>query len=78
LIAGSTARWWSVSPSYVPNTNITSSAGKLVTGVGGDSAGWGGLVKVASHWFSSRRYGTVMAVLSLSFLFGDAIGRIIM
>jgi MFS transporter, OPA family, glycerol-3-phosphate transporter len=42
------------------------------------SAGWGGLVKVASHWFSAKRYGTVMAVLSLSFLFGDAIGRYIL
>jgi MFS transporter, OPA family, glycerol-3-phosphate transporter len=42
------------------------------------SAGWGGLVKVASHWFSARRYGAVMAVLSLSFLFGDAIGRYIL
>ena len=39
------------------------------------SAGWGGLVNIASHWFPAARYGTVMAVLSLSFLFGDAIGR---
>lgn len=36
------------------------------------SAGWVGLVKVASRWFSYSTYGTVMAVLSLSFLFGDA------
>lgn len=42
------------------------------------SAGWGGLVKIASHWFSARRYGTVMGVLSLSYLFGDAIGRYIL
>ena len=42
------------------------------------SAGWGGLVKVASHWFPSSRYGTVMAFLSLSFLFGDAICRYIL
>ena len=36
------------------------------------STGWVGLVKVASRWFSYSTYGTVMAVLSLSFLFGDA------
>lgn len=36
------------------------------------SMGWVGLVKVASRWFSYSIYGTVMAVLSLSFLFGDA------
>jgi len=42
------------------------------------SAGWGGLVKVASHWFASRHYGSVMAVLSLSFLMGDAVGRYIL
>src|SRR5262249_18938418 len=42
------------------------------------SAGWGGLVKVASHWFSAEHYGAVMAVLSLSFLFGDAIGRYVL
>ena len=36
------------------------------------SMGWVGLVKVASRWFSYSTYGTVMALLSLSFLFGDA------
>ncbi|MGB7220613.1 MAG: MFS transporter [Vicinamibacterales bacterium] len=39
------------------------------------SGGWGGLVKVASAWFSPRVYGSIMGVLSLSFLFGDAAGR---
>jgi len=36
------------------------------------SSGWVGLVKVTSRWFSYSTYGTVMAVLSLSYLFGDA------
>lgn len=36
------------------------------------STGWVGLVKVASRWFSYSTYGSVMAVLSLSYLFGDA------
>jgi sugar phosphate permease len=42
------------------------------------SMGWVGLVKVASRWFSYKTYGTVMAVLSLSFLFGDAACRWVM
>ncbi len=42
------------------------------------SMGWVGLVKVASRWFSYSIYGTVMAVLSLSFLFGDAACRWVM
>lgn len=39
------------------------------------SAGWSGLVKVSSRWFSYSTYGSVMAILSLSFLFGDAVCR---
>jgi OPA family glycerol-3-phosphate transporter-like MFS transporter len=39
------------------------------------SAGWSGLVKVSSRWFSYSSYGSVMAILSLSFLFGDAACR---
>ncbi len=42
------------------------------------SLGWTGLVKVTSRWFSYTTYGSVMAVLSLSYLFGDAISRWIM
>lgn len=40
------------------------------------SMGWGALVKIASHWYAPERYGAVMGVLSLSFLFGDAAGRV--
>ena len=42
------------------------------------STGWVGLVKVSSRWFSYSIYGTVMAVISLSYLFGDAAAREIM
>jgi OPA family glycerol-3-phosphate transporter-like MFS transporter len=42
------------------------------------SLGWGALVKIASRWFPFRIYGTVMAVLSLSFLFGDALARLVL
>jgi OPA family glycerol-3-phosphate transporter-like MFS transporter len=40
--------------------------------------GWGGLVKVASRWFPYTAHGTVMALLSLSYLFGDALARLFM
>jgi OPA family glycerol-3-phosphate transporter-like MFS transporter len=39
------------------------------------SLGWAGIVKVSSRWFSYHSYGTVMAIISLSFLFGDAASR---
>src|SRR5215813_11854146 len=37
--------------------------------------GWVGMVKIASRWFSRKTYGTVMAIISLSYLFGDAAAR---
>ena len=42
------------------------------------SLGWTALVKVTSRWFSYTTYGSVMGVLSLSYLFGDAASRGIM
>src|SRR5262245_1487401 len=39
------------------------------------SMGWAGMVKIASRWFSRKTYGTVMAIMSLSYLFGDAAAR---
>jgi sugar phosphate permease len=39
------------------------------------SLGWAGMVKVTSKWFSYRRYGTAMGLVSLSYLFGDALSR---
>jgi OPA family glycerol-3-phosphate transporter-like MFS transporter len=39
------------------------------------SLGWAGIVRVTSRWFSSSSYGTVMGIVSLSFLFGDAASR---
>lgn len=39
------------------------------------SLGWAGMVKVSSHWFPFHSYGGVMAMISLSFLFGDAAAR---
>lgn len=42
------------------------------------SLGWAGMVKVSSRWFSYDTYGTVMGIISLSFLFGDAASRTFM
>jgi OPA family glycerol-3-phosphate transporter-like MFS transporter len=39
------------------------------------SLGWPGMVKITSRWFSFSRYGTVMGIISLSYLFGDAASR---
>jgi sugar phosphate permease len=39
------------------------------------SLGWPGMVKITSRWFSFSSYGRVMGIISLSFLFGDAVAR---
>ena len=39
------------------------------------SLGWAGAVKIVSRWFTFQSYGTVMGIISLSYLFGDAIAR---
>ena len=39
------------------------------------SIGWAGLVKVCSKWFHYSSYGTIMGILSVSFLIGDAAAR---
>jgi OPA family glycerol-3-phosphate transporter-like MFS transporter len=39
------------------------------------SIGWVALVKTTGRWFTPARLATVMGVLSLSYLFGDALAR---
>lgn len=39
------------------------------------SIGWAGLIKVCSKWFGFSSYGTVIGILSLSYLVGDAVAR---
>jgi len=39
------------------------------------SIGWAGLIKVCSKWFGYSSYGTVIGILSLSYLVGDAAAR---
>lgn len=40
------------------------------------SAGWVGMVKITSRWFSFSQYGAAMGVISLSYLFGDFFSRL--
>ena len=42
---------------------------------GVQSLGWAGIVKITSKWFSFSSYGSVMGIISLSYLFGDAVSR---
>jgi sugar phosphate permease len=39
------------------------------------SIGWSALIKVSSKWFSYSRYGTIAAILTCSYLLGDAAAR---
>jgi sugar phosphate permease len=39
------------------------------------SIGWAGLIKVSSKWFDFSSYGTVIGILSISYLVGDALAR---
>jgi len=39
------------------------------------SAGWVGIVKMTSRWFSHQNYGRVMGLISLSYMFGDFVSR---
>ncbi|CAN5281107.1 MFS transporter [soil metagenome] len=42
------------------------------------SMGWGGLVKITGNWFSFRSYGKIMGILSLSYLLGDIVAKIVL
>jgi OPA family glycerol-3-phosphate transporter-like MFS transporter len=39
------------------------------------SVGWAGLIKVSSKWFNYSSYGSIAAILSISYLVGDALAR---
>jgi MFS transporter, OPA family, glycerol-3-phosphate transporter len=39
------------------------------------SVGWAGLIKVSSKWFNYSSYGSVIGLLSISYLVGDALAR---
>jgi sugar phosphate permease len=39
------------------------------------SIAWAGLIKVSSKWFDYSSYGTIIGILSISYLIGDAVAR---
>jgi sugar phosphate permease len=39
------------------------------------SVAWAGLIKVSSKWFNYTSYGSVIGILSISYLVGDALAR---
>lgn len=39
------------------------------------SLGWAGLIKVSSRWFDYSSYGSIVGILSISYLIGDALAR---
>jgi sugar phosphate permease len=39
------------------------------------SVGWAGLIKVSSKWFNYFSYGSIIGILSVSYLVGDALAR---
>lgn len=39
------------------------------------SIGWAGLIKVSSKWFNYSSYGSIIGILSISYLVGDAAAR---
>jgi OPA family glycerol-3-phosphate transporter-like MFS transporter len=39
------------------------------------SVAWAGLIKVSSKWFDFSSYGTILGIVSLSYLIGDAAAR---
>ncbi len=42
------------------------------------SMGWAGLVKMTANWFSYRVYGRIMGLLSLSYLVGDIVAKLVL
>jgi OPA family glycerol-3-phosphate transporter-like MFS transporter len=39
------------------------------------SVAWAGLIKISSKWFDFSSYGTIIGILSVSYLVGDAVAR---
>ena len=56
--------------SFVPVFTIAWIGNRLT-----QSVAWAGLIKVSSKWFDFSSYGTVIGILSVSYLVGDAAAR---
>jgi sugar phosphate permease len=81
--------WWGGKPSFliglggaVAFTLLFATSGTLpvftLAWIGNrltQSIGWAGLLKVSSRWFDFSSYGSIIGLLSLSYLVGDALAR---
>jgi sugar phosphate permease len=56
--------------SYIPVFTIAWFGNRLT-----QSIAWAGLLKISSKWFDFSTYGTVVGILSVSYLVGDAVAR---
>ena len=56
--------------SYFPLFTLAWFANRLT-----QSVAWAGLIKVSSKWFDFSSYGTIIGILSISYLIGDAVAR---
>lgn len=61
---------------FSAGSSVTALAAAWVANRFVQSAGWGAMTKLVAQWFPAERHGRIMAVLSLSYLFGDAAGRV--
>lgn len=55
---------------YLPLFTLAWFANRLT-----QSVAWAGLIKVSSKWFDFSSYGTIIGILSISYLIGDAVAR---
>jgi sugar phosphate permease len=56
--------------SFLPVFTVAWFANRLT-----QSVAWAGLLKVSSKWFDFSSYGTIIGILSISYLIGDAVAR---
>lgn len=72
------AMWGSVAATLAFSAGTSLSALTAIWAVNRfvQAAGWGAATKVVAQWFEPARHGRVAAILSLSFLLGDAAARI--
>ncbi len=64
------ADWWNRPAAVLVPFALVWFANRLV-----QSMGWGGLIQLTGRWFPAARVGTVMGILSMSYLLGDAVAR---
>ncbi len=89
LLLGGLGDWWGGRTSFLIGLSGATAFTLLFAGGSGvpvftiawignrltQSMAWAGLIKVSSKWFDFSSYGTVIGILSVSYLIGDAAAR---